>query len=154
MNNKVIAKAKRNNIKDIVKIHKKCVVETNADTYDPKVIKTWLEQINEKNVQSQFDSTSWIVIKEDKKIIGFAQYGLEDQTIYQIQIDPDYQGKGYGKKIFEYIENDFIVNKRNKMILNSTLNAKPFYINLGFKPLENIFFGDIEMVHMEKNLSK
>jgi len=107
-----------------------------------------------KNVQSQFDSTSWIVIKEDKKIIGFAQYGLEDQTLYQIQIDPDYQGKGYGKKIFEYIENDFIVNKRNKMILNSTLNAKPFYINLGFKPLENIFFGDIEMVHMEKNLSK
>ncbi len=76
----MITKAKRNNIKDIVKIHKKCVVETNADTYDPKVIKTWLEQINEKNVQSQFDSTSWIIIKEDKKIIGFAQYGLEDQT--------------------------------------------------------------------------
>jgi hypothetical protein len=40
------------------------------------------------------------------------------------------------------------------MVLNSTLNAKPFYINLGFKPLENIFFGDIEMVHMEKNLFK
>gem|GEM_PF-2936947 len=48
MNNKVIAKAKRNNIKDIVKIHKKCVVETNANTYDSKVIETWLEQINEK----------------------------------------------------------------------------------------------------------
>ena len=62
MNNSIITQAKKENIKNIVIIHKKCIVETNADIYDPKVIESWLGQINEKNVLSQFDNTSWIII--------------------------------------------------------------------------------------------
>ena len=154
MNNSIITQAKKGNIKNIVKIHKKCIVETNVNTYDPKVIESWLEQINEKNVLSQFDNTSWIIIKKSNKIIGFGQYDLEDQDLYQIQIDPGYQGRGYGKKLYRYIEKEFIKNNRNKISLNAALNAKDFYISLGFKPLENILFGDIEMICMEKNLVK
>ncbi|MBP7785715.1 GNAT family N-acetyltransferase [Patescibacteria group bacterium] len=154
MNNSIITQAKKENIKNIVIIHKKCIVETNADIYDPKVIESWLGQINEKNVLSQFDNTSWIIIKKSNKIIGFAQYDLEDQNLYQIQIDPDYQGKGYGKKLYRYIEKEFIKNNKNKISLNATLNAKRFYTSLGFKTLENILFGDIEMVCMEKKLVK
>lgn len=154
MSKPTIKKAKKEDIKQIVEIHKECVSKTNAKSYNAEIIQSWLQQINERNVLSQFDYTSWLVIKQNNKIIGFAQYDLEEQTLYQIQIHPNYQGKGYGKMIFKYIENDFIKNKRDKVLLNSTLNAMSFYTSLGFRPLKKILFDNIELITMEKNINK
>lgn len=148
----IISKAKKENIKRIVKIHKRCVLKTNSTVYSRKLISFWLQQISEKNVLSQFKNTSWIVIKESNKVIGFAQYGLGTQTLYQIQIDPDFQGKGYGKKIYDYIEKVFIQNRLKKIYLNSTLNALNFYINRKFKAINKVFINEIELVNMEKDL--
>lgn len=148
-----ITLATKQDISKIVEIHKKCISETNAKVYDENIINNWLNLINEDNVLSQFENTTWLVIKEDNIIVGFAQYDLEDMDLYQIQIDPNYQGKGYGKELYNYIEEDFRKNNKSKILLNATLNAVPFYKNLGFKEIENISYDGIDMVSMEKSLN-
>jgi ribosomal protein S18 acetylase RimI-like enzyme len=147
-----ISLATKQDISRIVKIHKKCISETNAKFYDKKTIKNWLNLVNKENVLYQFEDSIWIIIKEDNYTVGFAQYDLKDNELYQIQIDPNYQGRGYGKELYDYIENDFRKNNKVKISLNATLNAVSFYKKLGFKEIKNISCSGIDMITMEKIL--
>ncbi|MBP8707726.1 MAG: GNAT family N-acetyltransferase [Caldisericia bacterium] len=143
-----------NTLKEITRIHKECIKQINSQYYSNKQIKEWDSLINIKNIEDQLKNTIWIVIKENNKIIGFGQYSLKDKEIYQIQVDPGMQRKGYGRKIYEYIEEDFKRNNINEITLLSTLNAIAFYKSLGFNIVKHIYFKlkteEIEMVKMRK----
>jgi len=152
-----ISKAQKKQIGLIVKIHKDCIHKTNAKFYDAKIIKEWFKQISQKNVLEQFQNTSWYVIKFSNKIIGFCQFSLKEKILYQINISPHFQSKGAGEILYNFIEKKFIKNKKEKILLNSTLNAEKFYKKLGFKKIKSIKFKlneqSIKMIKMAKNLS-
>ena len=149
-----VKKATIKDIYSIVRIHRKCVLYTNAKFYPKKSIKKWLNQISEKNTINQFKNSSWFVLKINNRIIGFCQFSLKNKTLYQINIYPKYQNKGFGIKLYNFIENYFKKYNKRKISLNSTLNAEKFYKTLGFKKLRKIKFKidniDIPMIKMEK----
>lgn len=99
-----IKKANKDNISEIVEIHKACVSKTNAKSYSKSVIKEWLTQISEQNVLYQMNKTIWLVLIKDDNTIGFCQYDIEGGELYQMQILPKHQGKGYGKYLYAFIE--------------------------------------------------
>lgn len=143
-------------LQKLIKIHKKCISKINSQLYKQEQVNEWLFTIKIENIQDQLDSTTWIVIKNNNGIIGFAQYCLEDKELYQIQIDPNEQGKGYGRKLYDYIENDFRINKINQILLSATLNSVQFYKNLGFNVIKEIEFPlvktKIKMIKMSRAL--
>ena len=81
-------------IEKIVEIHTKCIKETNSQYYNNKQIDEWISLINRENVKNQLKNTTWILLRENNEIIGFAQYSKKDKSIYQIQITPSKQRKG------------------------------------------------------------
>jgi len=130
----ITSKTEKNILETIVNVHKQCVSCSNSPHYSSDVIKEWLSQISVKNVQDQLSRTSkWIILEEEDQIVGFAQFNPESGEIYQIQILPSEQGKGYRKKLYKYIEKDFRKNNLKEISLYATLNAIPFYKSLGFK---------------------
>ncbi len=135
-----IKKAMSQDIPVIVRIHRACVKVINAKYYPKSVILAWLKQVSANNVKSQLRNSKWIVLRLNDKIVGFAQYSIEDKTLYQINILPKYSGKGFGKIVYAYIENEFLKNKIKTVVLNATLNAVPFYKKLRFKRIKNISF--------------
>ena len=156
MINKISSNTNKEILQELIKIHKKCISKTNSQFYEQEQINEWLSTIKIENIQDQLESTTWVVIKNNNKILGFAQYCLEDKEIYQIQIDPDEQGKGYGRELYNYIENDFRINKIKQISLLATLNAVQFYENLGFHIIKVIKFQlvktKIKMIKMFKEL--
>ncbi len=153
-----ILKAKEEDIYKIVKIHKKCVLETNANFYSVKAISEWLGQISKENVKNQFNSTSWYILVSGNKTVGFCQFSLDEKELYQINIDPVFQNTGLGKILYDFIEQKFIKEDKKEVFLNSTLNAVDFYKKLGFKSLKKIKFKldkqNIKMIQMKKRLTK
>lgn len=151
-----ITKLQKNQINDLIKLHKSCITETNSKFYPKHVIKEWLRQISSENVIDQLNDSIWIVAEKDKKMIGFAQYSIDDGYLYQINVHPDFQGRLIGKKLYEYIEKAFIREDAKEIRLNSTLNAVVFYKNLGFKKVKKIGFQldkeELEMIEMVKTL--
>jgi ribosomal protein S18 acetylase RimI-like enzyme len=151
-----IEKATKEDIPDIVKVHKECILKTNSKVYPKSTIVEWLEQISEQKVLDQFDKTTWLTLKKEAGLIGFCQYDINNGELYQIQISPNYQEKGYGKYFYTFIERDFIKNDKYKMSLFATLNSVGFYESVGFKRVENIKFplktGSIEMLKMSKDM--
>ncbi len=156
MINKLSSNTNKEILQELIEIHKKCISNTNSQFYEQEQINEWLSTIKLKNIQDQLNSTTWIVIKNNNKILGFAQYSLEDKEIYQIHIDPDEQGKGYGRELYNYIENDFRINKIKQISLLATLNAVQFYEKLDFRIIKEIKFPlvktKIKMIKMSKEL--
>ena len=149
-----VRKAAEKDIPAIISIHKNCVLKTNIKFYPPTVIKEWIESISKENILNQFKNTKWVVCEKDKKIAGFVQYSLQEGTLFQIQVEPKSQGTGIGSALYRYVEEDFVRSGLEKISLNATLNAVPFYEKMGFSKLKNIQFKLkktlVEMIKMEK----
>ncbi len=156
MINKLSSNTNKEVLQKLIEIHKKCISKTNSQFYEQEQINEWLSTIKLENIQDQLNNTTWIVIKNNNEILGFAQYSLEDKELCQLQIDPDEQGKGYGRELYNYIENDFRINKIKQISLFATLNAVKFYEKLGFSVTKEIKFKllktKIKMIKMSKEL--
>jgi len=154
--NAIIRKAVLEDVSKIVGIHRKCVLEINSQFYSKDVIQEWSELITIKNVKAQFNNSQWAVISVQDKIVGFCQFSLDEKSLYQINILPEYQSMDYGKLLYNFVEKQFLENDIKNISLNSTLNAKEFYQKFGFKEIEQIKFKldktFVEMIKMEKNL--
>ena len=82
-------------------------------------------------------TTMWQVRGNKRRLIGFARATSDcafNATIWDVVVHPDFQGKGLGKALMEYI----LKKLRSEEISNVTLFADPhvvnFYQNLGFMP--------------------
>ena len=158
MINKLSSDTNQRILQRLIEIHKECISKTNSQFYNQEQINEWISTIKLENIQNQLDSTTWIIVKNNHEIVGFAQYCLEDKEVYQIQIDPIEQGKGYGRELYKYIENDFKFNKIKHISLFATLNSVQFYKSLGFNVVEEIKFPlvktEIKMIKMSKTLNQ
>lgn len=83
------------------------------------------------------DKRGYVLLEGDIPI-GLLRYNLFwDNTPFctMLFVDRNYQGKGYGKKLMEYWEDD-IKSQGYKILLTSTQvdeNAQHFYRKLGYK---------------------
>lgn len=153
----IIEKLNLKDIPTVVNLHRRCVSKSNSASYPKDVIEAWLEDISEDNVKNLLDDTNWVVVKEKESIVGFCQYDIGEELLYQIQIDPDYQNRGYGKALYGFVENAFKKQGKSEVLVNSTLDAEPFYEKLGFKKIRNTKFLlkkgiGVDMVSMKKEL--
>lgn len=152
---KLTTKTNQETLLEILNVHKSCILKTNSKIYPPEIIKEWLSTLSLKNIKEQLKNSSWIVIEEKNEVLAFAQYSLKEKVIYQIQVKPEKQKEGFGKKLFEDIKKDFKKNNIKSTTLFATLDAVDFYEKLGFKKTKNIQFPlkkqSLEMVEMSKN---
>jgi ribosomal protein S18 acetylase RimI-like enzyme len=137
---KLTDKTEFNTFQKVVDIHRLCISQSNAANYPSELIEEWLKEVNIEDTINQLKYTTWITLEKDNNVVGFAQYSLPDAELYQIQIDPSIQRKGYGKELYEYIEKDFKANNLREMALYSVQNAVEFYKKLGFKKKKGLLF--------------
>jgi len=90
--------------------------------------------------QNAADNHHFILINENEVAVGFADYELQYKNeavtrIHKIYVLPETQGKGFGKKMIQYIENKALEVNNIKLSLNVNRfnKAKEFYERQGFK---------------------
>ncbi len=90
--------------------------------------------------QNIIDNHHFILIKENGLAVGFADYEFDYKNesvtrIHKIYVLPETQGKGFGKKMIQYIENKALEARNVKLSLNVNRfnKAKDFYESQGFK---------------------
>ncbi|MBU0708473.1 GNAT family N-acetyltransferase [Patescibacteria group bacterium] len=151
-----IRKANIGDVSEIVRIHRDCVLKTNSQSYSPEQITEWLSQITVDNVIAQFDCTDWHVVQIGIIIVGFAQVAFEECEINQINIRPEYQKRGYGKKMLGFLEKKFRIRGLKEINLNSTKDAEGFYNHMDFRSVRSVKYRlqklAVEMVLMKKQL--
>jgi len=151
-----IHKLEKKDIQNIVKLHKEVVSTTNSKIYPQHVINAWLDQITVENVTGQLECSEWYLSKCDDRIVGFVQFSVDAGYLYQINVLPKFQNKGFGSNLFEFVEGEFRKAGKSEIKIYSTLNALGFYKKMGFLELGKIKYGyepnKVDMVEMVKKL--
>lgn len=84
------------------------------------------------------NSNPVVTVWDKKRLIGFARAtsdGVYRAAIWDVVIDPDYQGVGLGRKLVQTVLSHPLVNKVERVYLTTT-HQQSFYERIGFKQNE------------------
>ena len=99
--------------------------------YPRKAVDFFHKHHSKENMLEKLPNEYTKIIMENKIIIGTG--AVKDNNIGRFFILPEYQNKGYGKKLLKELEDRIIQNNYEKITLASSLGAVFFYRSCGYK---------------------
>ncbi|MCH5172416.1 MAG: GNAT family N-acetyltransferase [Erysipelotrichales bacterium] len=125
---------------DFVELHemiKKTCEISFPPFYPESFIKETIASLNIENLKKRASFTHFYVFKDNGKIIGCGAIGPywnseTESSLFTIFVDPDYQGKGIGRKIIETLENDYYFKRAKRIEVPAGIAALPFYKKMGY----------------------
>jgi putative acetyltransferase len=149
-----IRKYRESDAEEKQKLHMKVIEEVAADDYAEDQIDEWTT-FDSDNANDEKDTERWVA-EEDGKIIGFGDYVSEEAEITGIYVHPDYLRQGIASQLLAKIKEDAEKRGIEKLSLISTVSAKDFYEEHGYRVLESIMYEtggeELETFKMEKEL--
>ncbi|WP_304354104.1 GNAT family N-acetyltransferase [Brachyspira innocens] len=119
-----------------LKVRKKETIKELYDIWEKSVIAThlFLTENDIKNISKYVMPAlekigSLIILEYKNKIAGFI--GIENKKIEMLFLDPINIGLGFGRKLIEYVKENYGVNE--VAVNEQNENAHKFYEHMGFK---------------------
>ena len=110
----------------------------------------WAQERSIDNLQIAIANSNPVVtVWDEKRLIGFARAtsdGVYRAGIWDVIIDPDYQGAGLGRKLVQTVLSHPLVCKTERVYLTTT-HQQSFYERIGFKRNETttmVLYNNIE----------
>lgn len=134
-----IRKIRENEYKKVADMIERSVRNSDfAKFYPEGSLKYITESLNEDGIKRRASWTHFYVIEEDNKIIACGAIGpywdsKTESSLFNIFVESKYQGKGYGRKIIETLENDEYFKRANRIEVPASMSAIPFYRKFGYE---------------------
>lgn len=129
---------------------------TNVKDYTVEVIENTISRLTPENIIQRAGWMHFYVVCEGDTIIGCGAIGsywgkLDESSLFNIFVLPEYQGKGVGRKIVETLEQDEFFLRAKRIEIPSSITASEFYRKLGYNYKNGIKIIDEEHhIPMEK----
>ncbi len=85
------------------------------------------------------DVKRWVAVKRreiEELLVGFCDHALRDNELSRLYVHKDHQGQGIGARLLETAEASLKELGHEEMYLYSTITAKEFYLNQGYRIVE------------------
>ena len=145
MNEITVRRYRDGDAPSICEIVKKDALAENIKDYSEEEIEKLIESQSEELIEKRAASFHVYVLTDKDKIVGVGMIGpywdsLTESSFFTIFIDPDYKGKGLGRKIIETLENDEYYKRADRVEIPASITAVEFYkhFGYGFKKYGNI----------------
>lgn len=149
-----IRKFKEEDAEEKTEMHLSTIREVNSQHYSEEQIEAWTT-FDSENYVEETEKEKWVA-EEDGKIIGFGDYIPMEAEITGVYVHPDHLRKGIGSKLLEKMEQAARDQGIEKLTCVSSLTAKEFYRNHGYKVKKQIKHEtsgeELEAYKMEKEL--
>ncbi len=123
------------NINEVVALLKRSIIELCGPDYgnDKTILSERVKNKTEENVIKWIENkkTYSVTAVAGNSIVGFGLSNV-DGEILLLYVLPEYNRKGIGRTIYQYIEKLLLQNNVTKIVAYSTITAKPFYTAMGF----------------------
>lgn len=145
MENLLIRNVKLDDIPKVVNIRIKGWQEAYKNIIDSNYLKSLDESIEDRiiRMKNNYMDNGFIVAKLDNEIVGFCRY-INNNTyspefnidceIMALYVRPDLKRRGIGKKMFNYVVDEFKSQNKKEMIiwcLKENYPSREFYKNMG-----------------------
>lgn len=121
----------------------------NSKDYSEKQVKAWApDDIHFRDWEANCSSKYTLVAENDGKILGFAQL-KEDGHIDCFYCHKDFLEQGIGQKLFKGIENETRRRGLNKLYVEASITAKPFFKKMGFSVTKKqaVILNEVELIN-------
>ncbi len=127
-------KAKEQDLELVYSIVSRSIVEAYGKYYSQEVVDFFLMIHSKENILKDIINYDLWLIKDGEDFVGtgFAK-GNHISRVYML---PECQGKGYGTKIMDFLE-DIISRDYDTAVLDPSKMAIPFYENRGYKTISH-----------------
>lgn len=123
--------------------------------YPQKSIEYVLTNLSPEKLKNRITWTHFYVVKDKEVIVGCGAIGpywdsKTESCLFNIFVDPDYQGKGIGKKIIQTLESDEYFLRASRIEIPASLLAIPFYKKMGYEHKNGVLNYDDGHFALEK----
>ncbi len=128
----MIRKATRNDAQAILDTRVAAIRAQCREFYSAEILDIWTSG----DLTEQFIlwvESSFHVTVEGDRVLGSGAIDLHSGQIDGIFVLPDFMSKGIGRQLLAYLENMAVAAGLDQLVLNSTLNAAPFYRKCGYE---------------------
>lgn len=121
----------------ICEVIKKDILTENINDYSSQSIKHLIAEQNEDLIKRRAKCFHVYTFLDVDKIVGVGMIGpywdsLTESSFFTIFRDPDYKGKGLGRKIIEILEQDEYYKRADRIEIPASITAVEFYKHMGF----------------------
>ncbi len=124
---------------EVARLRRLTIRNVNAKDYSEDVIRDWSAKTGVRSFRESADACKrWVAIEKDR-VIGFCEhsFGCELSRIY---VHKDHLRKGVGSRLLEVAEASLKEQGCKEVMIESTVTAKDFYENNGYKVLEKAYY--------------
>jgi len=132
-----IRKARLSDVEKMNSLKKQTFLKINSKDYPKKVVEEYLKRQTAKKFIQNMKTGDYFILTEKEKLVGIVDL-YDRNVIGSLYIKWDEVGKGYGKKLMNFIENYAKKKGLKKVVLYPTITAKKFYEKIGYKPTGKI----------------
>jgi len=134
----------------------KTLRETNINDYSTEYIENCINAFSPKGIIERAGWTHFYIALDEDVIIGCGAIGpcwgkLDESSLFNIFVLPEYQGKGIGRKIIETLENDEFFLRAKRIEVPASITACEFYKKMGYNYKNGSYAIDDELlIRLEK----
>ena len=152
MSSLVIREMRIDDLEKSLSLIRKVIIVSNSKDYTETIIKNLLSHYSLSNFKNVYHKRKYYIALIESRVVGTV--ACEDNSVYSLFVDPDYQNKGIGKSLLKRVEEHILKNGYSKSKLSASLTALSFYKSNGYteiKRVKNNELGDV--ILMEKKLN-
>jgi putative acetyltransferase len=154
-----IRKATKEDIESFKEVIRTSILELCADYYSQEQLEALLSQFPAIEVYEKWINDRLLLVAEEKgNIVGFAQYSPDISLIEAVHVNPLSSKQEIGRKLVRAIEGIALDLGKDKITLESSINAIEFYKKCGYRQIKSSKYKckndvDLDVVTFEKQLN-
>lgn len=152
----VIRLIKENEYKKVAEMIERAVSNSDfAKFYPQGSIEYIKNSLNENGLKKRASWTHFYIIEDNNEIVACGAIGpyydsKTESSLFNIFVDSKHQGKGYGRKIIEVLENDEYFLRAQRIEVPASMSAIAFYRKMGYEHKNGMLIYDDGHFALEK----
>ena len=133
-----IRKIERQDIDQVTMMIKNVHRKSFIGIYSKELIEIFCHKYDLDNFVKRMKTIDYFVAEDlvNNKIVGII--GLQDNQLRTFFVDPDYQNKGVGGFLFQYLETQAKNRKLKELYLEGSPIGEPIYKHFGFVKIKTL----------------
>lgn len=134
----LLRKYREDDLKRLKFIAHTTINKSYTGVYPKEAIEYFLNLHSKENMERDIPKGDTFMLELDGKVI--ASGSIVEEEIKRVFVLPEYQGRGYGRKIMTKIEETAINKGIRRVALCASLPSKDFYLALGYNVIRYTHF--------------
>jgi putative acetyltransferase len=127
-----IRDATQQDLRDVAAVHRASILGLCAQHYSVVQLSEWTDALRPEGYAALLATSEFLVAEQDGELLGFGILKLSGSLINAIYVSPRAVRRGVGRRLHEAMEGIARQQGATRLQLSSTLNAVPFYEDLGY----------------------